>query len=99
MSADSKSKKDLINIFIALAVYIVFQFLLPYGEPLTKAGMGVLGVFFATIYLWTFVGIGWPSVLSVALLATTQVVSAGVIFQQSYGNGMVPFLIFCFVFS
>ena len=99
MQADSKKRKDIMHIVVAAALYILFQFLLPYSEPLTKSGMGVLGVFFATIYLWTFVGIGWPSVLSIALMATTQVVSSGVIFQQSYGNGMVPFLIFCFIFS
>lgn len=99
MATTDKSRKDLINTFIALALYLIFQFILPVSEPLTKSGMGVIGVFFATIYLWTFVGIGWPSILGIAFMATTNVVTSGVIFQQSFGNGMVPFLIFCFLFS
>jgi len=33
-------------------IYIIFQFIIPPPEPLAKAGMGMLGVFISTLYLW-----------------------------------------------
>lgn len=84
---------------IAIVIYALFQFLIPAPEPITKAGMGVVGIFLATVYLWITVGIGWPSLLMVGMIGTTGVCSASNLFAQTWGNSMTPFLVACFLLN
>jgi len=81
------------HLFTALAVYILFQFLIPPIEPISKGGMGVLGIFLALIYL-LFVeeGITWPSFLAVGLLGFTNVASANNIIKESWGSAVSVFV-------
>lgn len=87
------------NLCIAAVIWIIFQFLLPAPAPITRAGMGVVGVFFATLWLWITEGAGWPSLLCVGMMGTTGVCSAANLFSKTWGNVMVPFLIACFLLN
>lgn len=87
------------HLLIATVIWGSFQFLLPAPSPITRAGMGVIGVFIATIFLWITEGSGWPSLLCVGMMGTTGACTAGNLFSQTWGNVMVPFLIACFILN
>lgn len=99
MSEAKKQGSWLLKMAVAFAIYALFQFILPAPEPITRGGMGVVGIFIATIYLWITVGIGWPSLLMVGMMGTTGVCTAGSLFAQTWGNSMTPFLVACFLLN
>lgn len=99
MSISAKKGSWARKMAIAFAIYALFQFILPAPAPITKGGMGVVGIFIATIYLWITVGIGWPSLLMVGMMGTTGVVSASSLFSATWGNSMTPFLVACFLLN
>ena len=83
-----------------LGVVALFVFLLlPPLEPLTALGMKVVGIFLFTIIWWATVSIGYPSLLCIALLALTGVMTPKAVFAASMGNWVVLFLIGCFGLS
>jgi sodium-dependent dicarboxylate transporter 2/3/5 len=83
----------------AVVIYVLFQFILPAPAPITKSGMGVAGIFIATLYLWITAGIGWTSILCVGMMGTTGVCSASDLFAKTWGNSMVPFVVACFLLN
>ncbi|MFC1896999.1 SLC13 family permease [Chloroflexota bacterium] len=83
-----------------LGVAILFVFLLlPPLEPLTTLGMKVVGIFLFTIIWWATVGIGYPSLLCIALMALAGVMTPGEVFAASWGSWLVLFLIGAFGLS
>lgn len=93
------SRKEKINLAIGLVIWAFFAFFCPVVEPLTKEGVRVLGVFLMTIYYWTTISVGWPSIICLYMLATTGIQSSGNILAKSWGHGMTAFLVFCFIFN
>lgn len=93
------SRRWKIDMAIVVAIYLLFQFVIPAPEPITHAGMGVLGIFLATLYLWIKVDIGWPSLLFVGVVGLTGVATPTNIFWRTWGNVMVPFLICAFMLN
>ncbi|HBD86787.1 MAG TPA: hypothetical protein DC001_05105 [Clostridiales bacterium] len=93
---DVKWKRDMA---IVIVVYALFQFVIPAPAPITKAGMGVVGIFLATLYLWIKVDIGWPSLLCIGVIGLTGVAKAGDLFAKTWGNVMVPFLVCAFMLN
>ena len=87
------------HLLVAAVIYVLFQFLIPAPAPITRAGMGVVGIFIATLWLWCTEGSGWPSLLYVGMIGTTGVCSATDLFAKTWGNVMVPFLVACFVLN
>lgn len=87
------------HLLIAAVVYVLFQFVIPAPPPITRAGMGVVGIFIATLWLWCTEGSGWPSLLYVGMIGTTGVCSAADLFAKTWGNVMVPFLVACFILN
>ena len=83
---------------LGVAVLAVFL-LLPPLEPLTPLGMKVVGVSLFTIIGWVFVGIGYPSLLCVALFVLTGVMTPTVAFAASWGNWIILFMVGCFGLS
>ncbi len=81
-----------------VAVLVAFL-LLPPLEPLTALGMKTAGIFLFTIIWWATVGIGYPSLICIALLAVTGVMTPGEAFASSLGNWLPLFLIGCFGLS
>ncbi|HEX78643.1 MAG TPA: hypothetical protein G4O19_00615 [Dehalococcoidia bacterium] len=81
-----------------LAILIAFL-LLPPLEPLTSIGMRTVGIFLFTIVWWATIGIGYPSIICIALLAITGVMTPSEAFTSSFGNWLPIFLIGCFGLS
>lgn len=67
---------------------------MPPLEPLTKAGMQVGGIFLGLLYLWTTVGILWPSLLGLGALAMTDGANIAGVLAASFGNNVVVMMIF-----
>ncbi|MFC1932876.1 SLC13 family permease [Chloroflexota bacterium] len=83
-----------------IGVVVLFIFLLlPPLAPLTELGMKTVGIFLFTIIWWATVGVGYPSILCIALLALTGVMTPGAVFAASMGSWLVMFLIGCFGLS
>ena len=101
MAADTAPRKRTTwkNAAIFFAIYLFFQIVLPAPEPITKAGMGVLGFFFGTLYLWISVEIGWPSIFVLGLICLMGVTTPTTLFSKTWGNSMVPFLICAFLLN
>ena len=93
------SRSWYIDMAIVVVVYILFQFVLPAPSPITKGGMGVVGIFLGTLYLWIKVDIGWPSLLFIGVVGLTGVSGASALFQNTWGNVMVPFLVCAFILN
>ena len=83
---------------MGFGVLLLFLLLPPF-EPLTVLGMKVVGIFLFTIIWWATVGIGYPSLLCIALLALTGAMTPKAVFAASLGNWVVFFLIGCFGLS
>ncbi len=92
-------KKWIRDMAIVVAIYALFQFVIPAPAPITKGGMGVVGIFLATLYLWIKVDIGWPSLLLVGVVGLTGVCSGTNLFAKTWGNVMVPFLVCAFMLN
>ncbi len=80
---------------VGVVVLFIFLLLPPIG-PVTALGMKTVGVFLATVVWWVTVGIGYPSILCIALLALTGVMTPQAAFAASMGSWLVLFLIACF---
>ena len=93
------SRSWYIDMAIVIVVYALFQFVIPAPAPITKGGMGVVGIFLATLYLWIKVDIGWPSLLFVGVVGLTGVSGSSALFQNTWGNVMVPFLVCAFMLN
>ncbi len=77
-----------------LGVVILLVFLLlPPLEPLTPFGMKVTGVFLFTAIWWISVGVGYPSIMCMILMALTGIMTAKEAFAGSWGSWMVSFII------
>ena len=83
---------------LGVAVLAVFL-LIPPLEPLTPLGMKVVGVSLFTIIGWVFVGIGYTSLLCVALFVLTGIMTPTVAFAASWGNWIILFMVGCFGLS
>lgn len=85
-----------------LAIYVVivalFFFVLPPFEPITKAGMRLLGIFLAAIIGWSITSEIWPSLLTFLLLPFTGLVNLSGVLSISYGSDMGLMVIVMMVF-
>ena len=85
-----------VHTIIGIALMFGIQ-LLPPIEPITQIGMQIGGIFIGSIYLWSTVGLFWPSLLAVIALGFTD-------YTDSYSMlgafaGYLPMLmLFCMIF-
>lgn len=97
--AISKSVTYYLNVFVFLAIPLVF-FLLPPVAPLTAVGMKVVGVFICLLYGWTTIGLIWPSIYGLLMLTFTgYAANFNAVLAQSFGNSTTVLLIFMLAFS
>ena len=89
------AQKNLIHTGIALAIYLIFKFLLPAPAPITADGMEVIGILILATYLWVAVGTGWTSVLTICLMGLTNYMSATAAIKGAFGDWMFAFLMGC----
>lgn len=70
-----------------IGIGITFGFgYLPPVEPLTTVGMQVVGVFIGMIFLWSFVGLLWPSLLGMLALGLTDAITMPKVFSVAFGS-------------
>ena len=94
--AKKVNKMFFIHSIIGLVLMFGIQYIPPI-EPITKIGMQIGGIFIGAIYLWSTVGLFWPSLITIIALAFTD-------YTDMYGmfsafSGYLPLLmLFCMIF-
>lgn len=81
---------------IGIALMFAFGWLEPF-EPVTPVGMKVLGVFIGVIYLWSFVGILWPSLLGMIALGLSGYATMPNVLLKSFGDTVPVLVLFAMV--
>ncbi|MFH1639486.1 MAG: SLC13 family permease [Chloroflexota bacterium] len=84
--------KSLVGPFLGIVALLVFM-VLPPAPPLTQAGMRAAGVMVFTLIWWITVGVGFPSLLALALLVLTGAMTAKAVFAASLGSYITTFMI------
>jgi sodium-dependent dicarboxylate transporter 2/3/5 len=92
------SNRSWIGALLGVLALILFLVIPPIA-PLTELGMKTIGIFLFTIIWWVSVGVGYPSLISVILLALTRVMTPTEAFANSWGHWVVLFLIGSFGLS
>lgn len=90
--------RELWKVLIAVLVILVF-YIVPPPEGLSRSGMWLLGIFICSVFLWITVGISWPSLLTLVMVAMLPEVSMDQLVASSLGNSSIAFLIFTFCCS
>lgn len=86
-AATSTKDKNLLYAAIYLIIVALFFFVIPPLEPITQAGMRVLGIFFAAIFSWSFVQNEiWPSLLTFLLLPFTGLINFNGLMGLTWGT-------------
>lgn len=100
MSTTTNTKKDRypITMAIVVAIYLLFRFLPPI-DPITPAGMQVVGLLLCAMVLWIFVGIGWTSLFIIFMLPTTGVLTFNQTLQGSWGNSITIMVLTCLLLN
>lgn len=91
---------QLTAIVIAIVLFLVAIFNATFNAGLLGIPVvtySVLTIFLASIVLWLFVAIDWPSILCLVALGFLPGMTYGEIFQQSFGNVTYVFLFFTFI--
>ncbi len=72
---------------------MLFFLLTPPLAPLTPLGMKVIGVFLFTAVWWATVGIGYPSIIGLVLIALTGIMTPNQVFTSSFGWSITLFFL------
>lgn len=84
------NRKWLIDVIVFAALYLLFAFVLPAPEPMTRGGMTVIGILCGTVYLWIKVDIGWPSLFFLGLIGLSGVTSPTALFSRPGATPWCP---------
>lgn len=96
MVTQTAPKEKNVMYYIHCVVGLLFMFgfgMLEPIKPITPVGMQVLGIFLSMIYLWSFVGLLWPSLLGIAALGLSGYGNFPTVLAKSFGDP-VPVLVF-----
>lgn len=88
--------KTLLYVAIYLAIIAVF-FIVPPIEPITAAGMKLLGVFFAAIFGWSVTSDVWPSFLTFVFLTLTGLLNLQGVVTAGWGSDTFIFMLMGFI--
>lgn len=88
-------KKDItfLHLLIAALIFILIKLLFPVVNGITPVGVSVIALFFATVYMWTFINISWVSLLAIALFGSIGCLNYSEIAMNSFGNWVTVFTI------
>ena len=98
MQKNKNSRKNLLSVVISLS-FIFFFDLIPAPTGLSKLSMQILGIFVGTVILWLTVSIDWPSILCIAAIGMTGLMSMNSILSSFFGNSTVLFLVFSYMLA
>lgn len=88
------------NYIIHCLVGILFMFgfgKLPPLEPVTEVGMQVLGIFIGVVYLWSTVGLVWPSLLALVAFVLSDYGKLKTVISSSFGDSTTMLVLFAMV--
>lgn len=88
----SKDIKYYIHSIIGIVLMIGFGFLPPFGS-VTPIGMKYLGILLGLVYLWSLVGMFWPSLLGLVVLIFSGETGASVC-TAAFGNNIIIMCVF-----
>ncbi len=96
--SETKRKETTYWIHTIIGLALMFGIAkLPPIDPITEIGMQIGGVFIGAIYLWSFVGTFWPSLLALIALGFTDYTDLYTLFSAF--SGYLPLLmLFCMIF-
>ena len=104
-NTQENSVQKIICSIVGLAIMFGFGYL-PALAPITPAGMTALGIFIGLVFLWTTVDVMWPLFPAMVIFGTVykdlfpnswQSVGIYEAAQQSFGNWVTLFILFCLV--
>ena len=91
----NKSRKDLLQSIIIIAIMLFVGFLPPFGM-ITELGMRILGIFLGCIIGWCMGHMIWPSILGLILVGLTDYSTVNEVL--SVGLGYTTFWLVGFAF-
>ena len=106
-ASPEKIRQDYIVSAIGLAIMLLFP-MLPAPEPITPAGMTVIGLFIGLVLIWSLVDLIWPTFVAIVLFGNVArdiypgsfqnagIYEAG---MQSFGNWIVLFVLGCLILT
>ncbi len=91
IQAPAPKKKDLSHYVLCLTgFFFLFGFgLLPPIAPLTPVGMQILGIFIGVVFMWSTVGIIWPSILGIVAFGMSDYCTMNQAITSSLGNPVI----------
>lgn len=92
-------RKDLLHLAIMAVIIAIFFICPPFHEKLTPVGMKLFGIFIASCYGWTAVGLFWPTLLCFCLLPFAGICTMGELLVAGVGNNIFFYLFFIFMLS
>ena len=87
--------KNYKHFIIALILFFCVKLFVPAANGLTEVGVSVLAVLLPILYLWLTVGTDWVSLLALAAVIMTGVLSATDTYAASMGSSTVIIVITC----
>ena len=81
-----KTKRMYLHCLIAVIIGIVLALALRPGNGLTQMGISVIAVTIPTLYLWLTVNTHWTSILFLALIIITGVMTPNEVWAGSIGH-------------
>lgn len=84
--------KDIINFIIMCSIMLGFRFI-PATGLITSYGMEVIGILLGLVYGWTFIGLLYPTLIGVILLATTAFGNSTTVLASMFSNETVLMLL------
>ena len=87
-----------------LHTIIVIFFMIGFGrifkiDGVTSAGMQILGIFLGLVWGWSFIEMGWPSLLGIFSLGLSVYMSMTEALKAGFGDNCVLLVFFCLIFA
>ena len=92
----NKSRKDLLQSIIIIAIMLFVGFLPPFGM-ITELGMRILGIFLGCIIGWCMGDMIWPSILGLILVGLTDYSTVNEMLSAGLGNTTLWLVAFSFL--
>ncbi len=81
------------KVFTGLLIMFGFGYIPPV-EPITALGMKVAGIFMGCIFLWSTIGLIWPSIFAIVAMMLSGYSSPKAIIASSFGDTVPVLLLF-----
>ena len=94
-----KSIKPYIHYIVAALLFFLLKILVPASNGLTENGVLFISILVPVLYLWCVANTDWVSLLVLAVLAISGLMTPNAIWAGSYGSFIVALIIVCMALS